>query len=406
MIFLILCGVMSLVQGPLAAQELQALARIKPEASRISSGGPDEARIFLGLTQAVPYRVFTLANPPRLVADFREVNFAGLDPEALIRTRLVTEARFGIFRPGWSRLVLLLQEPMRIKTVEMKTNEISGAADLNVVLRLTDPETFAAKSGASEGALWQADLPMLPVVAKTRPDGHRSVVVALDPGHGGIDPGAQYQSYDEADLMLKLARELKERLVLSGNYTVFLTRSEDVFVSLPERVRRAREGGADIFISLHADALASGDATGTTIYTLSDLASDKASDELAAAHDHLDLLAGVDLSEQGDLIAAVLMDMARVETQPRSEKLADELVEGIADGIGRIRSRPRLSAGFSVLKAPDIPSVLIEFGFMSNPTDLKNLTNKDWRIKAIKGIVNALDRWSISDAAEGKLLRQ
>lgn len=206
--------------------------------------------------------------------------------------------------------------------------------------------------------------------------------------------------------MLKLAREMKEALIVSGRYEVFLTREEDVFLSLQGRITKARIGGADVFLSLHADALAQGTASGTTVYTLSDLASDAAAQNLAESHERSDLLAGVDLGEQDDLVATILMDLARIETMPRSEKLADAIVLGIADAVGKIRSRPRLSAGFSVLKAPDIPSVLVEFGFMSNPKDLANLANPAWRTRAIHGILNALDRWSLQDAAEARLLRQ
>lgn len=401
-----LFGAFSLFAYPVAAEGLQALARVEPGASKVSSGGPDEARITLGLTQAVPFRVLTLSDPARVILDFRDVNFAGLKADTFLRTRLISDMRVGVFQPGWSRMVLLLEGPMNVTSAAMNIDENRGTAELKVVLRHTTEEAFRAENGSVNAALWRVEKTDAPLVAKTRPDGERPIVVALDPGHGGIDPGAQHQGHDEATLMLKLAREMKERLVLSGKYEVFLTRDEDVFVSLPERVRIARARGADVFLSLHADALSTGSATGTTVYSLSDQASDQASDELARAQDHHDLLAGVDLSEQEDLIAVILMDMARVETKPRSEHLADQLVDGIAESVGRIRSRPRLSAGFSVLKAPDIPSVLIEFGFMSNPRDLANLANPDWRRKAIEGVLMGLDRWAIRDAAEGKLLRQ
>ena len=243
-------------------------------------------------------------------------------------------------------------------------------------------------------------------LAKTRPAGDRKIVVVLDPGHGGIDPGARYQGYEEAALMLSLARELKEKLILSGRYEVHLTRDEDVFLSLQGRVSAARAAAADIFISLHADALAVGNASGATVYTLSEHASDLAAAALAEGHDRADLLAGVDLGEQDDLVATVLMDMARIETMPRSEKLADAIVQGIAESVGKIRSRPRLSAGFSVLKAPDIPSVLIEFGFMSNAVDLANLKTAKWRAQVIDGLLQAIDTWARNDAAEARLLRQ
>jgi len=185
-----------------------------------------------------------------------------------------------------------------------------------------------------------------------------------------------------------------------------LTRDRDMFLSLQGRITRARAAGADAFISLHADALARGTASGTTVYTLSRVASDQASALLAASHDRNDLLAGVDLKQQDDLVASVLMDMARVETGPRSEKLADAIVKGVARAVGRMRVRPRLSAGFSVLKAPDIPSVLVEFGFMSNPRDLALLTSRKWRARMIDGLVAGLESWVLQDAAEARLLRR
>ena len=389
-----------------SAQTLQALARLEIGRSSIKGRVSGDVDITLKLTQAVPYRVFTLDQPARLVMDFREVNFNDATMDKLVSTDLITDMRQGLFRPGWSRMVLTLRRPMRVFRAAMETDPNDG--DAKILIRLTpqDPDAFAAAAGARPDDVWALPSAVDEGRPKTRPNGDRRIVVALDPGHGGVDPGAQYQGYNEADLMLLLAREMKQSLILTGRYQVFLTRNEDVFLSLEGRVSAARAGGADVFISLHADALAEGNASGMTIYTLSDQASDKAAETLAANHDRGDLLAGVDLSRQDDLIASILMDMAQVETMPRSEDLADELVTGIAGAVGRIRSRPRLSAGFSVLKAPDIPSVLIEFGFMSNRADLANLATEGWRAKVIAGLISALDGWSLRDAAESKLLRQ
>ncbi len=401
-----------ILSAPLAAsgQQLQALARLVLDGSSVTSRLSGDVDIVLNLTQAVPYRVLTLDNPRRLVLDFREVNFGTLKRRDLVRTNQIKGMRFGLFRPGWSRLVLEMAVPMKVAEVSMQTRANAGKATIRIRLAPQSAVAFTAQTGtrisSGQTDIWALPKAVATPLAKTRPTGGRKIVVALDPGHGGIDPGAKYQKLVEADLMLKLARELKETLVLSGNHTVFLTRKEDVFLSLQGRISIARENGADVFISLHADALAEGMATGTTIYTLSDVASNAAAAALAARYERSDLLAGVDLAEQDDQIASVLMDLARIETRPRSEKLADNLVVGIADSVGKIRARPRLFAGFSVLKAPDIPSVLIEFGFMSNPLDLSNLSNPDWRKKAISGILSALNTWSITDAAEARLLRQ
>lgn len=394
--------------APVLSQNLQALARLETSLSRVSSRASGDIDITLKLTQAVPYRVFILTEPNRLVMDFREVDFSGVKAKKLIATKMVTDMRVGIFQPGWSRMVLELLKPMQVFQASMKTDATNG--DALIRIRLTPGnDSGAVKKGTAAGnqsAIWSVPSQPSDFKPKTRPNGDRKFVIALDPGHGGIDPGAHYQSYFEADLMLKLARELKEALILSGRFEAFLTRKEDKFMSLQSRITTARNNGADVFISLHADALSEGTATGTTVYTLSDKASDNAAQELVASHNRADLLAGVDLSTQDDVVASVLMDMARLETMPRSEKLADAVVKGIAEAIGKIRARPRLSAGFSVLKAPDMPSILIEFGFMSNPKDLSNLANPNWRQKAIRGLVNALDLWSFEDSAQARLLRQ
>lgn len=394
-------------QQAVSGQKLQGLARLDVGASLVRDTGSREVEITLALSQAVPYRVFTLANPARLVIDFREVRFPVLTLRDLVSSRQVSFLRTGLFRPGWSRMVLGLRHPVRVASAAMRTDPDKGTAVIRIRLEPETPEAFLREVGPGNNDFWALPKPAIPVPGGKvgRKDRHK-LLVALDPGHGGMDPGAQYQDYTEAGLMLTLARELKERLVRTGRYDVFLTRNEDVFLSLQGRVSLARAAGADVFISLHADALAQGTASGTTVYTLSAEASDKASAWLAASHDRDDLLAGVDLQQQDDVVASVLMDMARTETLPRAEKLADAIVKGIGRAVGRLRARPRLKAGFSVLKAPDIPSVLVEFGFMSNPHDLALLTSPVWRTKMIDGMVAALDEWAVQDAAEARLRRR
>jgi N-acetylmuramoyl-L-alanine amidase len=228
----------------------------------------------------------------------------------------------------------------------------------------------------------------------------------LDPGHGGIDPGAERQGYAEKDLMLAFALELKETLLRSGGFEVFLTREEDRFVSLERRVAMAHAVGAHVFLSLHADALAEGQALGATLYLLSGEASDAASAKLAERHNRSDILSGVDLTGQDDVVADVLMDLARQETAPRADRLAAAMISGLGDVGAPLNRRPLRRAGFSVLKAADIPSVLLEIGFMSSERDLKNITNKQWRINAAAGIRDALQAWARDDAARAQMVRQ
>ena len=404
MMWIFLLG-FSVCASAVQAQDLSALARLDVSRSFIRDAGRGRLAIDLHITQAVPYRVFTLDNPRRLVVDFREVNWSGVDADALLESKHAAAVRFGVFRPGWSRMVVDLAAPMLVQAAGMVTDPIDGEATVQLRLSLVDADQFAASSGTPEGMQWgQPEIAKLPDVIERRIGG--PLVIVLDPGHGGIDPGAEQGGETEADLILTFARELKDVLTRAGGFTVVLTRNEDIFVPLEMRVSIARAAGADVFLSLHADALSAGQAAGTTVYTLSETASDAASQTLAERHARSDLLAGVDLANQDDVIADVLMDLARMQTAPRADRLADQLVFEIRNAVGRMHKRPRQSAGFSVLKAPDIPSVLIELGFMSNPKDLENLKSPVWRGWAVDGIRNALTTWAAQDAARAQVLRQ
>ena len=396
----------SLCASGVQAQELSALARIDLTASFVRDQGRHGLAVDLKLSQAVPYRVFTLDNPRRLVLDFREVNWGGVSADALLTGELGAGVRFGIYRPGWSRMVVDLAEPMVIETAEMKINPELGDALVQLRLIAAGKDEFAIRSGAIDTGQWARPAIISTDQPLTRHSGDEPLIVVLDPGHGGIDPGAQHDGLNEADLMLQFARELKEVLTRSGGFKVVLTRDEDIFVPLERRVSIARSAGAHVFLSLHADSLSDGRANGATVYTLSDSASDAASQTLAERHERSDLLAGVDLSGQDDVIADVLMDLARLETAPRGDDLADQLVVGLRQSVGDLHKNPRQFASFSVLKAPDIPSVLIELGFMSSQSDLENLTSVSWRTNAARGIRDALIVWAENDAAKALLLRQ
>jgi len=396
-------AVLSCLAGASLAQGLTALARVDALASGVRDAGRG-VEVTLALSQPVPFRVFTLDAPRRLVVDFSQVDWDGLSLEAFDSSNAVTEVAVGGFRPGWSRMVLELARPLAVETAEMVTDD--GG---RVVIRLApvSAEAFAARSGAPESAVFALPDPVTDLIPpKRRQTGDRAVIVMLDPGHGGLDPGAERGGVVEADLMLSFARELRDTLLRSGGFEVFLTRDDDIFVPLEMRQSLARAAGADVFISLHADALAEGRAEGATIYTLAETASDIASEKLAERHDRADLLAGVDLSAQDDEIASLLMDMARLETAPRSDRLADAMVAGLGRSIGTLHKRPRMEASFSVLKAADIPSVLIELGFMSSERDLENLLSVEWRAAAAAGIRDALRVWAAEDAVEAGLLRQ
>ncbi len=388
-----------------AAQQFSGLARLDMAASAITDKGRSVI-VNLHLSQGVPYRAFTLDDPRRLVLDFREVDWGDMAPRELDQSEPVTNVRVGGFRPGWSRMVIDLKAPYRMQTTALSVNSEDGSALLEVVLRQSSPEEFAASSGAPATPGWDRPRGKGQAAIRPRPRGERPLVVVLDPGHGGIDPGAEKGGAVEKDLMLSFARELKEALIRAGGFQVVLTRDDDSFVSLERRVAIAHQAGGDLMISLHADAVTEGQATGVTAYVLSDSASDKASAALAERHDRGDILSGVDLHGADDVVADVLIDLARQETQPRAQLLSEALILSLGSYELAINSRPIRSAGFSVLKSPDIPSVLLELGFLSSPRDLENLKDSKWRSDMAQGIVDGLKAWSIADAAAAELVRQ
>lgn len=399
------CALIWALAGAVWAQEFNALARVLPEQSRITDGKGAGVTLELGLSQGVPYRVFTLQDPYRMVIDFQEVDWSGLDRAKLLQTRRISGVQFGAYVPGWSRMVLDLGAPLAVDKAAMRVDPDSGAAVLTLNLKGTDFDSFAASAGAPRNPGWDLPAPAVtpPVVPR---DSERPLRVMLDPGHGGIDPGAESGGVNEKTLMLTFARELREHLLRAGGYEVVMTRVDDHFVSLERRISLAHRASADVFISLHADALSEGQAHGATVYFLSDEASDVASQKLAERHDRSDLIAGIDLSGSDDQIADVLLDMARQETQPRSEALAHALAHGMGQQGGPMNRRPIRSASFSVLKAADIPSVLVEIGFISSPRDLKNIVNPEWRIGIAQGIHQGLEAWRQQDLIRRGLIGQ
>ncbi|MGC8203480.1 N-acetylmuramoyl-L-alanine amidase [Aliiroseovarius sp. PTFE2010] len=380
---------------------LTGLARVDPAHTRIYEVSGDTV-LELALSQPVPFRIFALDNPRRMVIDLSEVVWDGLDPDAMNRSFRVSGARVGGFQPGWSRMVLDLSVPLGLVIADVSANA-SGAL-ITMTFEQIDDDTFAEGAGAPPDA--QITPPAAETAApRRRYQGDRPLVVVLDPGHGGIDPGAQADGMVESHLMLTFAQELRDMLIRSGGFHVVLTRTDDSFVPLEHRITIAREAGADVFLSLHADALAEGTASGASVYTLAEKATDRAAQQLAERHDRADLLAGVDLSDTEDEIAIVLMDLARTETAPRTERFAKILVEELTQNI-KMHKKPRHRANFSVLKAPDIPSVLLEIGFLSSARDRQRLSDPAWRAKAVWAMRDALQRWAEADAAEAQLIRQ
>ncbi|MBB5514763.1 N-acetylmuramoyl-L-alanine amidase [Rubricella aquisinus] len=349
-----------------------------------------ETVLEMPVDQPVPFRVFTVDRPDRVIVDFDGLVL----PEVTGGGGVVSGLRAGWFTAGQSRLEITLARKARIVSAAMEDGQF------RLILTETDAAEFAETLNPPEG--W-ARLPTL--TAEIAGDDGLPLVM-LDPGHGGIDPGAVRDGISEKDIALTFGLELRDALLATGRYRVAMTREEDIYIGLRRRVDMARAAGADVFLSLHANTVTRGEARGAAVYSLSDDASDAATAALAALENQADLFVDVDLGAGDTEVARVLLDLARVETNARSGLLAGAMVETLRHSAGVIRTHPHRSAGFAVLKAPDIPSLLIELGFLSDAQDRLNMRSPIWRAKAIAGVIAGLDEWSERDRLMSGLTRQ
>ncbi|MEK9915702.1 MAG: N-acetylmuramoyl-L-alanine amidase [Paracoccaceae bacterium] len=352
--------------------------------------------INLQLSQGVPYKIWMERDPLSLIIDFSVLNFNGIDPEKINQSKNIKSIEIKELDTEWTRLSIYLADYWAIENTEMSISQRDNSASLSIFLKSISEEIFNSANEPNK------DFSSNKISAIENND----FVVVLDPGHGGRDPGAEAGGYRESSLMLELAEAVKESLIRNTDFKVVLTRTEDKFLSLEDRITIASQSDANLFISLHADAVIEGEASGTTVYLLSDKATDKMSAQLALRHDRSEILRGVDLSGLDSQVASVLLDMARQETKPRSEAVASFILKVFKEKITELSSQPLRYAAFSVLKSPDIPSILIEAGFMSTSSDLQNLTTKKWRREFADSLTEAISRWHVRDKENKVLLRE
>lgn len=359
-------------------------------------GGPPPLELRLSLTAPVPFGAFLVGDPARLVVDLEGADLGAARPEDLFGANLVPAIRWGRHEGRWSRIVVELPGPYRIDSAGQWPG--AQSSDLRVRLRPVAAADFAPRSSAALRGL-PDPVPLDPPT----PDGPFTVM--LDPGHGGFDPGALAEGESEANLVLVFALELQAALRDRG-VDARMTRQDDSFVALDQRMTAARQARADLFISLHADALPEGQAAGATIYVWNPAADRRAAEQLTLHHGRRDLVAGADLTGQDDALAGVLMDMARTDTQPRSELFARWLTSRMALSGLDMHPRPVQPGTYVVLKSPDIPSVLLELGFISDHDDRANLLNPAWRERMVRAVADAAAGWARDEAARTGRLRQ
>jgi N-acetylmuramoyl-L-alanine amidase len=373
--------------GSLAHAEAKAIIA---QDARVA-GDRERTRFIADLSKKLDVHVFALASPYRVIVDAPDVNFQMPEGVGKEKRGLITAYRYGLFAPGKSRIVIDVGGPFLIDKAFVLEPRDDQPARLVVDLVPTDEKTFQAKLKETrppeQASAASMTLPEPPVRA---PDA--KPVIVLDPGHGGIDPGtSSADGVTEKDVVLAFAKSLKAKLEATGRYEVYLTREDDTFLPLRERVEFAQKKGAGLFLSIHADYFPqqTEKATGATVYTLSEQASDEEAKELATKENFSDALAGVALpSDSDEVVANILIDLAQRETQNRSSVFARSIVGELA---GNLHTRKLRSAGFRVLKAPDVPSVLLEIGFLSNPDDEKHLVSDAWRDRMGNSLVEAID---------------
>jgi len=366
-----------------------------PVASDVRLGGDDkQTRLVIDFDRKVDLAAFTLADPYRVVIDLPQVVFR-LSPKAGEQARgLVKAVRYGLIMQGGSRIVLDVKGPVRVEKAFTLPPDDGQPARMVLDLAATDRDSFLRNISLESGARRATATRQTDTAAA--PSGDPRPLIVIDPGHGGIDSGTK--SYDgkvdEKDVVVGFGIMLRDRLEKSGKYRVEMTRSDDTFIPLNERVRFARSRKASLFISIHADSVprSEGIATGASVYTLSDKASDAEAASLADAENKSDVIAGVDLSAEPDDVANILIDLAQRETKVFSVQFARTLVNELKP-VTKMHAHPIKSAGFIVLKAPDVPSVLVELGYMSTKDDLAHLMSPSWRARAADSLAQAVDTY-------------
>ena len=403
--------------GPSAAQGLPPGAA-SPSPAAVSNfpivsdarlaGDAKQTRFVLDLDKPIQFRAFALADPYRVVLDLPQVSFKLGAGTGVAGRGLVKAFRYGLVMPGGSRIVFDLTGPAKIAKsyvleaangqpprLVLEFEEVDRTAFVQLLAPENRPELRPAiadaNAGAANAGVVRPDASI--VTASTQPPDKRPVIV-IDPGHGGVDNGTQAGGGDimEKNLVLGFGLALRDKIEKSGKYRVVMTRTDDTFIPLNERVKIARNESASLFVSIHADALprGEGDAQGATIYTLADKASDAEAERLADAENKSDAIGGVNLTDEPTEVADILIDLVQRETRTFSNRFARTLM-GEMNNTVRMHRHPLKSAGFRVLKAPDVPSVLVELGYVSNKGDLEHLVSENWRNKTVGSMAQAID---------------
>ena len=350
----------------------------------------------LKLDEAVPFKVYSLNYPNRIVLELNTETHKNLNDFDIKSSPLLGEIKFKKLVDGWAAITIYIDRPAKVQNLTMKPNKLDSSKvelsfELFPIVQYEFDRIVEIFSGTG------IDEPAVTIENNFNDNKNNKLIVVIDPGHGGLDPGAQVKTIRESDLMLSLAQVVVEEVKRLDNTEVILTRTSDQFTSLDKRLILAVQAGADVFISLHADTVEKGKASGSTVYTLSQAASDQASARLAARHGGNELISSVDLTGADTAITAALLGLLRQENTVRSNAFSKSIIKNLEDFSIKLNPKPSRKANFSVLKLPSVPSVLIETGFMSTSSDLQNLQDRDWAEKFAVAISSGILEWVAAD---------
>ncbi len=361
--------------------------------------GVGSVRIVFDSDRSFDYQVFLLNDPMRLIIDTQNVNVSSKIEKGVDANNLITAPRLGAAGIDGVRIVFNLLKPAVVKKAFLLPPQSSFGWRFVVDLEIASEREFSSRLG-TRNAISNDNYKVASgnKVSSTQqkakaPTNKAKKIIVIDPGHGGQDPGAiGYSGVYEKNITLAMARELKALLDKTGHYKVYLTRNRDVFIPLRERVKIARKYEADLFFSIHVDSALNRRATGLSVYTLSETASDKEAAALAERENKADVIAGLNLVEHSKEVSDILINLAQRETMNRSSEFATFMVREMKKSVKLVANTHRF-AGFAVLKAPDIPSVLLEMGYLSNRNEEKLLQQKSYRNKLAKSSVEAIDKY-------------
>ncbi len=367
---------------------------------------PGKVRMVLDVQNIDDFRVFTLSDPYRMVIDLPTFRWDAGHIEKS-KNNAITDIRQGALTSNISRIVLDLDSPVSIDSAFLLPAHNNKPSRIVVDYREATPTEFEKTKSTIHGTL-QVDTENVNTASpqnignevprppeKPKSASIKKPLVIIDPGHGGQDPGAQSsdKKINEKHVVLALAHELKKQLIASGRYRVMLTREDDRYIRLKDRVKFAREHEGDLFVSIHADSIHKPSVRGTSVYTISKKASDAQTEKLAEKENQSDLMAGLDLNVEDEQVAFILGDFLMNDTMNQSKFFANTLVDTLKSHGIRTLQNPHRYAGFAVLKSPNVPSILIEAGFMSNKQEARLLNQNAHRRKLAKAIQNGINAY-------------